>query len=311
MNPALQATESVHPPGFATNPVGRQASSLAANNSIAEAFPILAAPLVAQVEQRVHALNHSADGENLHKLRVALRRLRSLWWAYEPYLDKKEARAHRREFKSLADTAGQTRDWDILRHVLEEGQSTKHSFTTLLEMIDLRRNDAFLCSRLTIESAGAAQLVQKRVGSVVERLSAQGFGGTLSAFAQGRIDAAGRSLDNKFRRAVTHQVPEYSELHKLRIAGKKLRYLMEFFLPIQDGGEPSTIKALADLQDELGRLNDLVSSEALLLEHAAQLGEPVVVERAMSYVGKQKVSHMQNAYELLHAVDKMLAKKWS
>jgi hypothetical protein len=63
------------------------------------------------------------------------------------------------------------------------------------------------------------------------------------------------------------------------------------------------------LQDELGKVNDLVASEALLLKHEAQLGDPRQVKSAICYVGEQKVHRMQNAYQLLHAVDRMLAIK--
>jgi Uncharacterized conserved protein len=311
MNSALHATDSGHQWDVVAGAGGRQDSALSAEISIAEAFPLLAAPLIAQVEQRVSALSASVDGENLHKLRVALRRLRTLWWAYEPYLNKKEARAHRRDLKSLADVAGQTRDWDILRQVLTDDKSMKHTFTTLLESIDLCRGDAFVCSRTTIQSAGADQMLQKRVGRAVEQLQAPGFDESLPVFARRRVDAAGNSLDNKFRRAVTHQIPEYPELHKLRIAGKRLRYLLEFFLPVLDDCDPANIKVLADLQDELGKLNDLVASEALLHKHAAELGKSTVVEHAIYYVSDQKVHCMQHVYELLHTVNETLAKKCS
>lgn len=287
----------------------RQDGVLSVAHSIADGFEILAASPAAQFDLRVRALSSGPDGENLHKIRVALRRLRSLWWAYQPYLNKKEARAHRREFKTLADAAGQTRDWDILREVVAYDESTKYSFKTLLEDVDSRRRDVFIRSRESLERADATQLLRKRIDSTLGQPRAQRFEELLPAFARRRIDDAGKSLDRKVQRAAAHQTPEYSELHELRIAGKKLRYLLEFFLPVLDDCDPANIKVLSSLQDELGMVNDLVASEALLLKHEAQFRDPRQARSAICYVGEQKVHRMQNAYQLLHAVDRMLAFK--
>jgi hypothetical protein len=79
-----------------------------------DAFVLLATSISAEAVDRVRKLNASAAPEDLHKLRVALRRLRTLRWAYEALLDKKDAKLQRREFKSLADAAGRTRDWDAV-----------------------------------------------------------------------------------------------------------------------------------------------------------------------------------------------------
>jgi Uncharacterized conserved protein len=101
----------------ADNP-GKRGGTIAPDMSPAAAFSTLAMPMAAQVAQRIGGLCVGADAESPHKLRVVLRRLRSLWWAYDPLIDRSQSRWQRREFKALADAAGQTRDWDILKHLL-------------------------------------------------------------------------------------------------------------------------------------------------------------------------------------------------
>jgi len=75
--------------------------------------------------------------------------------------------------------------------------------------------------------------------------------------------------------------------------------LLEFFSPVLDGSHQSTIERLSSVQDELGKLNDLVSSETLLREYSFQLGEPGVVKEAIRYLENQKKRHMRNAHEIL------------
>ncbi|CAB3809004.1 CHAD domain-containing protein [Paraburkholderia fynbosensis] len=68
---------------------------------------------------------NDANAEKLHRLRVALRRLRTLLWAYRPMLDAKFDNEQRELFKSLASAAGNTRDWDILIALVEnDGDET-------------------------------------------------------------------------------------------------------------------------------------------------------------------------------------------
>jgi CHAD domain-containing protein len=65
-------------------------------------------------------LRADPDAEVLHKLRVSLRRLRTLLWAYRPLLNEKFDNQQRALFKFYASAAGKTRDWDILIALLGE-----------------------------------------------------------------------------------------------------------------------------------------------------------------------------------------------
>ena len=74
--------------------------------SAQEAFASYAAPLVSDAIEYANAVHEDASPEALHKLRVSLRRLRSLWWAFEPLLDKGENTRQRALYKFLATAAG-------------------------------------------------------------------------------------------------------------------------------------------------------------------------------------------------------------
>jgi CHAD domain-containing protein len=56
------------------------------------------------------------------------------------------------------------------------------------------------------------------------------------------------------------------ELHKLRLASKRLRYTLELFRPCYPAGLEERLEALKNLQDWLGEVNDAVASGKLLRE---------------------------------------------
>jgi CHAD domain-containing protein len=247
--------------------------SITAATSAAAGFVLLATPTSAEAVRRAHTLHAKSDPEVLHKLRVALRRLRSLWWAYEPLLDKKDAKLQRDEFKYLADAAGRTRDWDVLRDILAVDQRTRLSLSPLLLAVDEHRANALSFSRRTIRSAGVEEILQRALEGARHQLDSRAASLTLSEFAEERVELAEKAL--------------------------KKRYLLEFFSPVLGGSHESAIERLTSVQDELGKLNDLVTSETLLREYVSQLGEPKVVKEAVRCLEDQKKHRMCTAHEIL------------
>src|SRR5579862_6877890 len=91
---------------------------------VADAFVMLTAPLASDAFQQAEQMTGRADAGQLDRLRATLRRLRALWWAFEPLLDEKEARDVRKRFKRLADIAGEPHEFDaacdLLGHARED-----------------------------------------------------------------------------------------------------------------------------------------------------------------------------------------------
>jgi CHAD domain-containing protein len=57
---------------------------------------------------------------------------------------------------------------------------------------------------------------------------------------------------------------EPAELHRMRLASKRLRYTLELFLPSYGAGLKQRIETLKKLQDSLGDVNDAVATRVLL-----------------------------------------------
>jgi CHAD domain-containing protein len=306
MNSIPPLHEAAPAPDQALASHGIGAGQLLHGMSPAQAFSKLAAPLVAQVAQRADALTANADPEGLHKLRVALRRLRSLWWAYEPLVDRQQAKLHQREFKALADSAGQTRDWDILKHLLTDDTPMPSMSMVLVERIELMRADALLASRAAIAAANTGALLRQQTACMVQQLEAASFDEPFAVFAANRVAVAQNTLRKRMQRVLAVPDPGYDALHDIRITGKKLRYLQEFFAPLLESGTESRsgvdVAELTQLQDELGKLNDVVTSEALLLAHADRLGEQVATQAALTWLTGRRVLARQRVDALLRAM---------
>ena len=225
--------------------------------------------------------------------------MRSLWWAYSPLLDKADAAKWRDQFKLLADIAGKTRNWDILRELLTAFESSRGLDAQLQMLVNDRRDAAAMLSREEILQADVGPLLQRAIDSARHQLAALAKTPAAADFAKSRILAARRALKEGIKRARACRKPDCAALHRVRIAGKRLRYLLEFFSPIFNQGPRKTIAWLTAAQDELGQLNDIVASEALLRAFAPPKGQAAIFDEAIRYLHGQKKRCVRRACKTL------------
>lgn len=244
-------------------------------------------------------LDSAGDPETLHKLRVSLRRLRSLWWAYQPLLARKNAMRQRALFRSLADMAGRTRNWDVLQDLLETSRHASLELTSLLHSIRQCRADALSDSLREIRRAGILNRLGQSLSGASEQLARRDAGPQFGDFAALRVAVARKRLRKKVRWALRHRHAGYAGLHAVRIAGKKLRYLTELFAPALEARDKGVIKRLIRMQDELGRLNDLAVSQSLLRQHGEQLANSEEVEKVIRWLRARKRHAMRAVLRML------------
>lgn len=269
-------------------------------HSAQEAFSSYAAPLVDHAIEYANAVREDPSPEALHKLRVSLRRLRSLWWAFEPLLEKGENTRQRALYKYLATAAGKTRDWDILIELLIRDDNGAHSGTgEMAPKLQDARGAALATSRETLSNADVKHLLREALSSASKELNTAHERIPLRKFAEQRVAASERSLKKRMKRARRAKRSNYVAFHNVRKAGKKLRYLLEFFGPILSGGRKRTLKRLKQIQKRFGTLNDVVASEMLLRDNAALLADAGDPEAALHWLGKERKRRMRSAAGLL------------
>jgi CHAD domain-containing protein len=114
-------------------------------------------------------------------------------------------------------------------------------------------------------------------------------------FAENRVRSAQRALKKRSRYASRHETAHEEDLHDVRKAGKKLRYLLEFFQPVIKGGHDRTIKELTSVQNKLGLFNDIAASETLIRSASFNDVPPEVVQESLHWLEKQKCRRMRAA----------------
>jgi CHAD domain-containing protein len=277
-------------------------SSLSKTSSIASTFSSLAAPVVAEAVQRARALSTQSDAEGFHQLRVAFRKLRALYWAYSPYLGEESTAQATEEFKRLAAVAGGTRDWDIAGDLLKAAQESGASIDLLVAAAREKRAQAVVHSQTMIKSDDVEAFLNDVLLRAQTTLLSRCDGLPIRAFAEKRVRLAQRALQKRSRRAAHSEDAHEADLHDVRKAGKKLRYLLEFFQPVIKGGHGRTIKELTSVQNKLGQFNDIAASEALIRSASFNEVPPEVVQESLQWLEKQKSERMRAASRRVRAI---------
>ncbi len=229
------------------------------------------------------AINHAGvcqdiDSEFLHDFRIAVRRTRSLLSLLKKELPPEQSAFFQAEFKWLGGVTGPVRDIDVYLLKREEYlamlPAALHSGLNLFfDELDRRRKSEVKRLRRCLLS----QRYQNLVDDWRHYLSAPDS--ALFAFRRKKRCRAVADKQIKKRFAsfvrdgdtITGTSPD-REMHKLRIKGKKLRYLLEFFRAFYDEAEVERfLKHMKKLQDNLGAFNDLSVQQQMLAARLSQL----------------------------------------
>ncbi len=239
------------------------------------------------------------DTEFLHDLRVALRRTRSGLTRVKGVFLQKWADRFQDDFEWLAGTTNALRDLDVFLIKLDDYE-TGLSLTDRKNLKPLR---AFLLQKReaavqevaeVLESPGYEGLIKRwqkfLVKPVPKRPRAPRATNPIAVVAGNRIWSALRRVLKRGKAVKPTPTPE--ALHRLRIACKRLRYLLTFFRSLYPEREMERLlRPLKELQDTLGTYNDLATHRRELAEHATLLGDQKEVRKrtlkAMARLSKE------------------------
>jgi CHAD domain-containing protein len=263
--------------------------------SIASTFSSLVTPVATEAVYRVRELAAAGDAETFHQLRVAFRKLRALYWAYSPYLGEAATAKATEEFRRLAAVAGGTRDWDIVGDLLGAAHGSGITIEPLEAAAREKREQAAVNSRNMIRSDEVEAFLNDvlletntALRTCCDDLPAQGF-------ALKRVRQAKRTLEKRSRRVVCSKAIHEEALHDVRKAGKKLRYLLEFFGTLTGDEHGHTVKALTSVQNRLGQFNDIAASQSLVRSATFDAVPAGVLQDFLQWLEQQKHDRMRAA----------------
>jgi triphosphatase len=226
------------------------------------------------------------DGNALHQMRVALRRLRAAISLFSAVAADDRAEAIKTELRWLARELGPARDLDTLLFEVIKPLRQRHAnepgLDSISKMFTRKRLKSYRQAQAAIQSARFRSLVL----DTVEWIEAGSWSTSEDALMRAQREApieiyASDQLSSRYKKvkrrgARLHKLdPE--QLHRLRIQVKKARYATEFFSRLYDGKKTAKQckkmkSSLMQLQGSLGRLNDIVTHKALfagIIDHPA------------------------------------------
>jgi CHAD domain-containing protein len=213
------------------------------------------------------------DIEHVHDMRVAIRRMRSVFKLLANYYNPKVIKPYRRGLRSVMQALGEVRDLDVMIHDLtlflpQMPPEQIRTMQSVIDSLDQRRGVA------------RAELV-KVLDSKAYRRLCQDFGVFLTTPEAGARPLEGAvPVPNRVRHVVPPMIYErlaevraydavlptddMPMLHQLRIAFKGLRYTVSLFDKLMGPETGDFISELKAIQDHLGRLNDIAVAHAQL-----------------------------------------------
>jgi inorganic triphosphatase YgiF len=265
--------------------------------SAARAFVEIARNCLAQLRGNEEPARRGEDPEGVHQMRVAVRRLRALVSIFRDDLDKTVHAFLSAELRWLQRQLGPARDWDVF--VDGTLEPLHRRLGTELAVETMRREARALRDAAYEASAGA--LSAPRYTELLLKLELWLDSGNWAAPVQadepprplsGPVgDFAVAILQKRHKRlrkyGGKHAELSESELHRLRILGKKMRYATEFFRELFPRKVVKRYHAaLVEIQETLGSLNDAVVSRQLIaaLERRLAVSVPALTPRAVGVV---------------------------
>jgi inorganic triphosphatase YgiF len=205
--------------------------------------------------------------ESIHQARVAIRRIRALLRGHKTRIEFLQRKGVNGELKWLQIKLGEARDWQVLQHdTLPAVCSELTSNSAKLEKYVGQQTKHHLANALSINSS-------RRLNRLFSRLLAwiDGLPNDPKADKKIRAKRLKTDLHNFVRLRRMPARAFLSNIHQLRIRTKKLRYMLEINNIDHDVSYAELSKNIKELQNALGKFNDL--SKALELLSPAKTSE--------------------------------------
>jgi len=239
------------------------------------------------------------DNEAVHKMRVATRRQRAAWRVFGEAFRKGRTKRYRDGLRETAGRLGAVRDLDVQLEAADAYRADlpvaeQRGLEPLLTAWRQHRDDARVLLLRDLDSPAFQRWVDDYVDFVRTEGAAVVPVGPVEPHrvrdtAPSRVWAAYegvRGYESVLRWA---DVPT---LHELRIAGKWLRYSVEFVREALGADADPLIARVTALQDHLGLMNDADVTASMtrtfLLEHAADLSAPETAAIGRYLVDREK-----------------------
>ena len=243
----------------ALRPAKVRPSRLSAEQSPVDAFRIIGFDCLALWQANETGARESDDPEFIHQLRVALRRLRSALRLFGPALPTDFVERWSDGLKDAADGLGAARDLDVmlaevLSPVAESGLADEATQRLIAMAVDRRDREKTAAREQLLAASHGRQMLALASDLYALQSDALVKSANLTTFARLQLTQLHKRARKRYSAAADLH-PD--KLHELRVSLKRLRYGIEFLLPLLP--EKATVRfanEIAEIQETLGYLND-------------------------------------------------------
>jgi triphosphatase len=253
----------------------RASSPLHGNPTVDEAIGAIVNACIGQFTGNFPAFETGDAVNAVHQMRVAMRRLRAVLKLFERAFPCAEFPAFRAQAKQIATRLGEGRNWDVFLDLLRQGPAAafpeQPGFETVIAAAEQHRALAYAA----IGKLLAAPETTCFVLSLQAFITRHGWRNALAAEALARLsEPAGsfaeinlRRIHGKLTKRGKHlqSLPPH-ERHQLRIGLKNIRYTADLFSGLFEDRKQlrAFLRCTANLQEQLGTYNDLITATELL-----------------------------------------------
>ena len=232
-----------------------------------EAFRAILADCLAAASAQAGVLRVGRSVEALHHLRVALRRLDVMLAAFGVAFRQDWFGDLRSRTKAISARLGPARDLDVFLDELwpEATRSLdgRGDFTALRLDAEALRDEAWGAVETCLASEDFSHLLDDVAALSQSRLP-MGTDASLRRVSRQLLKAAALRVKKRGRSA---RGLDEGDLHRLRIALKKLRYIAQAFAPLYEKKKLKPwLAAVKRLQAQLGHLNDIAHARTTIAE---------------------------------------------
>ena len=229
-----------------------------------EAFRATLTDCLAQITANAASLRVGRSVEGLHQLRVAFRRLEVALGAFGKEFGQDWIEELRGRAKILLSRLSPARDLDVFTSKLLASppkSGVADGLTQLRARAESARDTAWLAAQACISSADF-EIFTDDIAALA--------GSQLPLTRDHKLPRAakrilGRQIKRVKKRAKSAKSEEEGDMHRLRIALKKLRYTAEFFAPLYPRRKVGRyLKEVRGLQNHLGDLNDVANVRSVV-----------------------------------------------
>jgi CHAD domain-containing protein len=230
------------------------------------------------------------DVEDVHDMRVAIRRMRSAFRLLKPYYKVKDVRPYSKSLQELGWVLGDVRDLDVLIDNLRAFQLTlkadgQADLQSTIDSLDERRVAARADLIRTLDSKTYRRFLKafgEFVTTPIEKKSSEEIVPTqvrhlLPSMIYDRL-AAVRAYEDVLENAATET------LHALRIEFKRLRYTVSLFDGVLGSSVSDFVDELKIVQDTLGKFNDATTARTRL-DALLENGDDLHSDALSAYLG--------------------------